>query len=102
MHVLGNSTCQIPPTLLSEGICNCIMCYTMKVLFVSICFLSMLRHKKRNAILRSLLELHGSVTSSIKHACAWWVSTTSSLASLAYWPELLLLLIYWPTNYLQQ
>lgn len=62
----------------------------------------MLRHKKKSDLLRSLLELHSSVTSSMKCPQAWWVSITDSLASFTCWPELLFLLIYWPTEHLQQ
>lgn len=46
-------------------------------------FKSILRHKKKSDPLISLLELHGSITSSFNGLHAWWVSITSSLASFA-------------------
>lgn len=72
-------------------------------LFVVLFFsYSMLRHKKKSDLLRSLLGLHSPIISSMKCPQAWWVSITDSLASFTRWPGLLFLLIYWPTEHLQQ
>lgn len=105
--MVGNGAYRISPTVLSAfaAIFQSYNASTLRLCgFLLFWFFlkSMLRHKKKSHLLRSLLELHSSVTSSMKCPQAWWVSITDSLASFTCWPELLFLLIYWPTEHLQQ